>query len=76
MRPSLSWSRTAGVEHGACDAINFDGVDTGDAPTRAGIAGERVDTEELNDIVHHLYNLSPADVALINDWFQRRSLVG
>ena len=42
----------------------------------AGIAGEPVDIDQLNDIVHHLYNLSPADVALINDWFQRRSLVG
>ena len=41
-----------------------------------GIAGEPVDTNELNEIVHHLYNLSPADVALINDWFKRRSLVG
>ena len=40
------------------------------------IAGEPVDTNELNEIVHHLYNLSPADVALINDWFKRRSLVG
>ena len=43
---------------------------------RAGIAGEPVDSDEINDIVHHLYNLSPADIALINDWFQRRSLVG
>ena len=40
----------------------------------AGIAGEPVDIDQLNDIVHHLYNLSPADIALIEDWFQRRSL--
>ena len=45
-----------------------------DSIAQAGIAGEPVDTDELNDIVNHLYNLSPADVALINDWFQRRSL--
>ena len=47
-----------------------------DSIASAGIAGEPVDTNELNEIVHHLYNLSPADVALINDWFKRRSLVG
>ena len=41
----------------------------------AGIAGEPVDTDDLNDIVHHLYDLSPADIALIDDWLQRRSLV-
>ena len=42
----------------------------------AGIAGEPVDTDELNDIVCHRYDLSPADIALLDDWFQRRSLVG
>ena len=47
-----------------------------DSIAHTGIAGEPVDTNELNEIVHHLYNLSPADVALINDWFKRRSLVG
>ena len=45
-----------------------------DSIASAGIAGEPVDTDELNDIVRHLYDLSPADIALINDWFQRRSL--
>ena len=42
----------------------------------AGIAGEPVDTGELNDMVYDLYGLSHSDIALINDWFQRRSLVG
>ena len=41
---------------------------------QAGIAGEPVDTDELNDIVNHLYNLTPADISLINTWFRRRSL--
>ncbi len=45
-----------------------------DSIASAGIAGEPVDGDDLNDIVHHLYNLSAADIALINDWFQRRSL--
>ncbi|MCY3801368.1 MAG: Eco57I restriction-modification methylase domain-containing protein [Chloroflexi bacterium] len=45
-----------------------------DSIASAGIAGEPVDTDQLNEIVNHLYDLSPADIALINDWFQRRSL--
>ena len=45
-----------------------------DSIASAGIAGEPVDTDQLNDIVNHLYDLSPADIALIDDWFQRRSL--
>ena len=45
-----------------------------DTIAQAGIAGEQVDADQLNDIVNHLYNLTPADIALINAWFQRRSL--
>ena len=41
----------------------------------AGVAGESVDTDDLNGMVYDLYGLSANDVALINDWFERRSLV-
>ncbi len=40
----------------------------------AGIAGEPVDTGELNDLVYDLYCLSRADRALVEEWFERRSL--
>lgn len=46
-----------------------------DSIASVGIAGEPVNTDDLNDTVHHLYDLSPADIALIEEWFQRRSLV-
>ena len=41
----------------------------------AGIAGEAVDSDELNALVYDLYGLSANDVPLINDWFERRSIV-
>ncbi len=41
---------------------------------RTGAAGESVDTDQLNAIVYDLYDLSANDIALINDWFERRSL--
>ena len=41
----------------------------------AGVAGESVYTGGLNDMVYDLYGLSAKDVALISDWFERRSLV-
>ncbi len=39
-----------------------------------GISGESVDTGELNSMVYDLYGLSHGDIALIDDWFERRSL--
>lgn len=41
----------------------------------AGIAGEFVNADELNRTVYDLYGLSPDDVALVRDWFERRSQV-
>ena len=38
------------------------------------VNGEPVDDDELNDMVYWLYGLSEKDVALIKDWFERRSL--
>ena len=40
----------------------------------AGVNGEPVDEDELNDMVYWLYGLSDRDVALVKDWFERRSL--
>ena len=40
----------------------------------AGAAGEAVDTDALDGMVYDLYGLSANDIALINGWFQRRSL--
>ena len=40
----------------------------------AGIAGAPVDSEELNDLVYDLYDLTRDDRALIKEWFERRSL--
>lgn len=45
------------------------------AMAEAGIAGEPVDNDELNDLVYDIYGLSRADRALIQEWFERRSLV-
>ena len=39
-----------------------------------GVADIPPDAEELNAMVYDLYGLSASDVALINDWFERRSL--
>lgn len=41
-----------------------------------GANGETVDDDELNDIVYGLYRLSQSDIALVKNWFERRSLVG
>ncbi|MDE0630486.1 MAG: Eco57I restriction-modification methylase domain-containing protein [Caldilineaceae bacterium] len=38
------------------------------------VSGDTVDDDELNDIVSGLYKLSDRDIALIKDWFERRSL--
>ena len=43
---------------------------------RQGVRGETVDYDELDDMVNWLYGLSDMDVALVKDWFDRRSLVG
>ena len=40
----------------------------------AGMAGEPVAADELNDIVYDLYGLSRRDVALIQNWFEVRGL--
>ena len=40
----------------------------------AGFAGESVDADDLNGMVYDLYAVSRSDIALINDWFERRSL--
>lgn len=40
-----------------------------------GIAGCPTDAHEIDDMVYDLYGLSASDVALISDWFERRSLV-
>ena len=42
---------------------------------QAAVTGESVDTDQLNGMVYDLYGLSANDIALINDWFERRSLV-
>ena len=41
---------------------------------QAGIAGYPLDADELNAMVYDVYGLSHSDIALINDWFDRRSL--
>ena len=40
----------------------------------SGVAGEPIDTDELNGMLYDLYGLSRSDITLINDWFDRRSL--
>ena len=40
----------------------------------AGMAGEPVEADELNDMVYDVYGLSRGDVALIRDWFAIRGL--
>ena len=40
----------------------------------AGVNGEPVDDDELNDMVYWLYGLSEKEVALVKGWFERRSL--
>jgi len=45
-----------------------------EAVAEAGIAGEPIDDDTLNDLVYDLYGLSRADRALIQEWFERRSL--
>ena len=45
-----------------------------EAMAEAGIAGEPVDGEALNELVYDLYGLSRADRALIRGWFEQRSL--
>ena len=42
----------------------------------AGVASGPVDEDKLNEIVYDLYDLSPAEVRLLEGWFQRRSLGG
>ena len=42
---------------------------------QAGVAAYQIDANELNAMVYDLYGLSANDVALISDWFERRSLV-
>ena len=37
------------------------------------VSGDTVGDDELNDIVYGLYKLSDREVALITDWFERRS---
>ena len=43
---------------------------------RAGVAGKTVDDEKLNEMVCDLYGLSQAEVRLVKEWFERRSLGG
>ena len=40
----------------------------------AGIIGAPVGESRLNELVYHLYGLSPREVRLVEDWFERRSL--
>ena len=40
----------------------------------SGVAGKPIDEDELNSIVYDLYGLSPAEVRLVEGWFERRSL--
>ena len=42
--------------------------------TTSGATGKPVDEDELNEIVYDLYGLSPAEVRLVEGWFERRSL--
>ena len=42
----------------------------------SGVAGKPVGQDKLNEIVYDLYGLSPAEVRLVEEWFERRSLVG
>ena len=44
-----------------------------DTIAHAAIAGESIDTDELNDIVNFLYGLSRTDVTLINNWLKLHS---
>ena len=41
---------------------------------QSGVSGDHVDNDELNDMVYWLYGLSQSDIALVKDWFERRSL--
>ena len=41
---------------------------------RAGVAGKAVDEDKLNAMVYDLYGLSPSEVRLVKEWFERRSL--
>ena len=43
--------------------------------TQAGLSGDPVDDDALNDMVYQMYGLSDREVGLVNDWFARRSLV-
>ena len=36
---------------------------------RAGVAGNPVDDEKLNEMVYDLYGLSQAEVRLVKEWF-------
>ena len=40
----------------------------------SGVAGEPIEEDELNSIVYNLYGLSSAEVKLVEEWFERRSL--
>ena len=42
--------------------------------TQAGLSGDPVDDDALNDMVYQMYGLSDREVGLVNDWFARRSL--
>ena len=43
--------------------------------TQAGLSGDPVDDDALNEMVYQMYGLSDREVGLVNDWFARRSLV-
>ena len=45
-----------------------------EAVAQSGMNGDTVEDDELNEIVYWLYGLSDRDVALVKDWFDRRSL--
>ena len=44
------------------------------AIARSGITGRVIDEDQYNGIVYDLYGLSPAEVRLVEGWFERRSL--
>ena len=46
------------------------------AIARSGVGGKPVDDDKLNGIVYNLYGLSPTEVRLVEEWFERRGLGG